>query len=274
MDKSLGQPSPSIPEGWSPIVELRQYTLHPGQRDVLIDLFDRELVESQEALDMRVIGQFRDIDDPDRFVWLRGFRDMATRRSSLQAFYEGPVWQKYRGVANPTMVDSDNVLLLRPARLNSGFSRVRSSRPPRGATRSRRGVVVASIYSLEAPAEDGFVDYFEHELEGRLASAGGVLLAYFATERSANSYPRLPIREGENVFVWFAGFAESRSGKPVAAELLDESVIAELTAFGKGVDAPRVLQPQQVIRLVPTARSLVTASSPACSALSPAEGQA
>ena len=33
----------------SPIVELRQYTLHPGQRDTLIDLFDREFVESQEA---------------------------------------------------------------------------------------------------------------------------------------------------------------------------------------------------------------------------------
>jgi hypothetical protein len=32
-----------------PVVELRQYTLRPGQRDVLIDLFDRELVESQEA---------------------------------------------------------------------------------------------------------------------------------------------------------------------------------------------------------------------------------
>jgi hypothetical protein len=27
----------------------RQYTLRPGQRDVLIGLFDREFVESQEA---------------------------------------------------------------------------------------------------------------------------------------------------------------------------------------------------------------------------------
>ena len=59
-----------------PIVELRQYTLHPGKRDVLIDLFDRKFVESQEALGMKVIGQFRDLDNPNRFVWLRGFRDM------------------------------------------------------------------------------------------------------------------------------------------------------------------------------------------------------
>src|SRR5258708_2755078 len=57
-----------------PIVELRQYTLHPGKRDVLIDLFDREFVESQEALGIKVIGQFRDVGNPNRFVWLRGFR--------------------------------------------------------------------------------------------------------------------------------------------------------------------------------------------------------
>jgi hypothetical protein len=51
-----------------PIVELRQYTLRPGEREVLIDIFDRELVESQEAVGMSLIGQFRDLDDPDRFV--------------------------------------------------------------------------------------------------------------------------------------------------------------------------------------------------------------
>ena len=86
-----------------PIVELRQYTLHPGTRDVLIDLFDREFVESQEALGIRVIGQFRDVDDPDRFVWLRGFRDMPSRARGLTDFYGGPVWKAHREVANGTV---------------------------------------------------------------------------------------------------------------------------------------------------------------------------
>jgi hypothetical protein len=64
---------PSLPEETCcPIVELRQYTLHPGKRDVLIDLFDREFIDPQEALGMKVIGQFRDLDDRNRFVWLRG----------------------------------------------------------------------------------------------------------------------------------------------------------------------------------------------------------
>ena len=45
-----------------PVVELRQYTLYPGKRDVLIDLFDREFVETQEEVGIKIIGQFRDFD--------------------------------------------------------------------------------------------------------------------------------------------------------------------------------------------------------------------
>ncbi|TYC11276.1 hypothetical protein FXF65_30225 [Actinomadura syzygii] len=44
---------------------------------------DREFVESQEAVGMRVIGQFHDEDDPNRYVWLRGFRDMEARKAAL-----------------------------------------------------------------------------------------------------------------------------------------------------------------------------------------------
>ena len=79
------------------IVELRQYTLVPGQRDVLVELFDREFVESQEALGMRILGTFRDLDRDDRFVWLRAFDDMATRLAGLTAFYSGAVcWRRTR----------------------------------------------------------------------------------------------------------------------------------------------------------------------------------
>jgi hypothetical protein len=64
---------------------------------------------------MHVIGQFRDLDEPDHFVWLRGFRDMESRDRGLRAFYGGPVWERYKDAANATMIDSDNVFLLRPA---------------------------------------------------------------------------------------------------------------------------------------------------------------
>lgn len=95
------------------IVEFRQYTLRPGARETLIELFEREFVTGQQAVGITVGGRFRDLDDPDRFVWLRAFPDMAHRRRALEAFYTGPVWREHRDVANATMIDSDDVLLLR-----------------------------------------------------------------------------------------------------------------------------------------------------------------
>jgi hypothetical protein len=113
--------SAQSPQTCCPIVELRQYTLHPGMRDTLIELFDREFVETQEALGMKIIGQFRDMDNSNRFVWLRGFHDMPSRADALKSFYSGLVWKAHGKAANATMIDSDNVLLLRPARATSGF---------------------------------------------------------------------------------------------------------------------------------------------------------
>ena len=142
-----------------PIVELRQYTLHPGQRDVLIEFFDREFVESQEALGMKVIGQFRDLDNPNRFVWLRGFQDMPSRAQALKDFYGGPVWKAHREAANATMIDSDNVLLLHPATPTSAFSFGNKERSPVTAKETRTELVVATIYYFDAPVDAAFVQF-------------------------------------------------------------------------------------------------------------------
>lgn len=60
-----------------PVVELRQYTLNPGERQTLITLFESEFVESQEAVGIRVIAHFRDIDRPDVFTWRAASRACA-----------------------------------------------------------------------------------------------------------------------------------------------------------------------------------------------------
>ena len=78
------------------IVELRQYAMKPGRVDDLIHLFDQHFLSGQEQVGMTMIGQFRNLDDPDRFVWLRGFPDMKSRQQSLEAFYNGPVWTEHR----------------------------------------------------------------------------------------------------------------------------------------------------------------------------------
>jgi hypothetical protein len=166
------------------IVELRQYTLRPGQWPVLAELFERALAEGQEAVGMTIVGWFRDLDDPDRFVWLRAFPDLALRAPALAEFYGGPVWAEHREAANATMIDSENVLLLRPALREAGFSLNRGAH------------VVVSIHQFSEPVDDAVVERLEREL-GR---AGATLV----TEESPNDFPALPVREGEHVVVRFS----------------------------------------------------------------------
>ena len=97
----------------------------------LIELFERELIESQEVLGASVIGEFRDLDNPDLFFWLRVSRDIPARAQALTEFYGGPIWKAHRDATNARMADSDNVLLLRPARSNSAFQLPASGRPQR-----------------------------------------------------------------------------------------------------------------------------------------------
>jgi len=237
-----------------PIVELRQYTLHPGKRDVLIDLFDREFVESQEALGMKVIGQLRDLDNPNRFVWLRGFRDMPSRAQALKDFYGGPVWKAHREAANATMIDSDNVLLLHPATPTSGFSLGNRERPGPGSNETPNELIVATIYYFDAAVDSGFVQFFDKTMKPAVTGSGATVLAYFATEQGENTFPALPVREGENVFVWFARFTD-----PAAYE----RHIAALTRSPHWRDeiskelSRRLKRDPEILKLSPTTRSLL-----------------
>jgi len=242
------------PQTCCPIVELRQYTLYPGKRDVLIDLFDREFVESQEALGMKVIGQFRDLDNPNRFVWLRGFRDMPSRAQALKDFYGGPVWKAHREAANATMIDSDNVLLLHPATPTSGFSFRNKERPQAGSNETRSELVVATIYYFDAPVDAAFVQLFEKTGKPAAIGSGATVLAYFVTEHSENTFPALPVREGENVFVWFARFNDAAAYERHLAALPQsprwrDEISKEL--------ARRLKRKAEILKLSPTTRSLL-----------------
>ena len=235
------QPQAS-PEGSFPIVELRQYTLLNGQRDTLIALFEREFIESQEAVGMKVIGTFTDLDRPNRFVWLRGFRDMDSRLAGLDRFYGGPVWKAHRDAANATMIDSDNVLLLHAPHATAEF-KLDGSRPV-AAEDAPAGLVVATIYSLKvAPVEA--LSIFETAIRPRLQGAGIEPMAWFVPEAAANDFPRLPVREGERVLVWFAAFANEEDHAARRKDM-DES--------SKPIAGLLERQPE-VLRLRPTARS-------------------
>ena len=154
-------------------MELRRYDLVPGRRDEMIDIFERHFVGSQEADGIRLLGFFRDLDRPDHFVWFRGFPDMARRRAALTAFYTGPVWEQHAAAVRRTMVDTDDVLLLRPARAGSGLL------PP--ATEP----LLVRTHPVRDPA-------------AAAARVGGTCLV---TLPEPNTYPALPVREDASVVV-------------------------------------------------------------------------
>jgi NIPSNAP len=237
-----------------PIVELRQYTLLPGRREALITLFDREFVESQEQLGMTVLGQFRDLDDSDRFVWLRGFDTMPGRAKALASFYSGPAWRAHGAEANATMIDSDNVLLLRPASARSAFPAPGAPRPPAGQSEPPASLVHATICYRDQPFDDDFLDFFDRQGRPALAEAGAPPLAWLLTEYAENTFPALPVRTGEHAFAWFARFssaaqAAAAEGRLSRCDLWQEKVWPRLSAMA--ARAPDRL------RLAPTARSLL-----------------
>src|SRR5260370_9288720 len=211
MTEPIGESLKQIPSArlCCPVVELRQYTLYPGKRDILIDLFDREFIEPQEALGIYVIGQFRDLEHTDRFVWLRGFRDLTSRAKVLTDVYGGPVWKAHREAANATMIDSDNVLLLRPALPTSGFSLENMTRPPVESRDVPTSLIVTTIYYFEGPVPPDFIHFFEHTLRPLATSFGPTISAYFLTEHSENTFPPLPVRDGAHVFLCFSTFPDS-----------------------------------------------------------------
>ena len=96
------------------LLELRRYRLRPGTRETLAYVFTRELVHTQEAVGLQVLAVFDDRDEPDHFVWLRGFpsRDPDARAAALAAFYGGPAWAAHGETANATMLAFDDVHLL------------------------------------------------------------------------------------------------------------------------------------------------------------------
>ncbi|AZO42664.1 NIPSNAP family protein [Mesorhizobium sp. M7D.F.Ca.US.005.01.1.1] len=243
----------------SPAVELRQYTLNPGQRDTLIDIFDGGLIEGQEDAGMTIIGQFRDLDRPDMFVWMRGFDGMDARKNALTDFYGGPVWAAHRDAANATMIDSDDVLLLKPAWPGAGFDLAGAQRPSLATdekpfqNKPLTGIVVIEIHHLQRGTEADFAHRFEAEIAPLMTAQGARLLATLVTEHAENSFPRLPIRADENVFMSVTGFDSAET------HARHKAALAASPAWQGFWEAAQLglTKPTETLRLSPTSQSLV-----------------
>jgi quinol monooxygenase YgiN len=223
------------------VLELRQYKIVPGRRDEMIAVFERWFVESQEAEGMRLVGQFRDLDDPNRFTWIRSFPDMAVREQALNAFYFGPVWQAHRDEANPLLLDNDNVLLLKPLKPELALAEP-DAPAPNGELPA--GLVVATILYLWKDPAEGLGQAFAKRIAPSLTAAGLPVLGAYVPETSENTFPRLPVRQHEKVLVWFTRVGDQAAWDDARGRLADDPELADAQE-----------RPSQVLRLDPTPRS-------------------
>jgi hypothetical protein len=206
--------------------------------------------ESQEALGIRVIGPFRDLEDPNRFVWLRGFPDMNEHSRMLSAFYEGSIWRAHCDAANATMIDSDNVLLLRPTHGTSANSALANGLDM--GSFGRDALVVANIHYVDRSAIKDFTQFFEKTMNPVLTNTGAHVIAAFETEAARNTFSRLPVRESETVLIWLAAFRDTRQFGDHVTALRDSPDWRE--------HAPQDVLRQfsrkpEVLKLTPTPRS-------------------
>lgn len=229
------------------VFELRQYTLVDGERDTLVNLFDAFLLDAQEEAGMRIVGQFRDLDAENRFVWIRRFPDMQARKDALAAFYYGPVWSRHRESANATMVDSDNVLLLRSI---DGGVRNRSVGAP-SADEATQAVVCVRVYPIAGPAAAALLDSVARHWPAAATALGGEAVLQLVTEPAENTFPQLPVRTGENVIVTVTRFADASAFEQYRQDRGQNQLFAlHMEALASSL----VAEPCE-LRLAPTSRS-------------------
>lgn len=247
----LDAPSPTRLAGLraSAVIELRCYTALPGHRDALVALFEREFLAPQEACGIELIGHFRDLDDPDRFVSLCGYRSMPARAEALAAFCSGPAWRRHHEAANATMREVDDVRLLRPCRPRGGFAL-----PPRADAdaETAAGLVLVHLHPLRALGASDFAAAFERHWVPMLWDQDIALAATLVNEHRGDPFPALPGGADTPVFAWVTrhpdpGHAQRAQDRIARARRLQPALDAALALHQAG--------PARVLRLQPTPRS-------------------
>jgi hypothetical protein len=93
------------------IVEVRSYRIKPGRRAEFIRFFETRSVPALRSHGMKVMGPFVDLENPNKFVWLRSFPSLEDRDRMKDAFYESDLWRnELEAIAMP-MLESYDVIL-------------------------------------------------------------------------------------------------------------------------------------------------------------------
>jgi len=95
------------------ILEIRKYTIREGKREEFIDFFENKTLKPQKKAGLRVVGQFRSLENENQFVWIRSYKSQQERAKQLRKFYLGPDWIEVQDEAGTLIADTE-VMLVAP----------------------------------------------------------------------------------------------------------------------------------------------------------------
>jgi hypothetical protein len=97
------------------IVEVRAYRIKPGHREQFIQFFETRAIPALRKHGMKILGPLLDLENPNKFVFLRSFPSLEERERMKNDFYEGPLWKnELEAIAMP-LIDSYDVILCETA---------------------------------------------------------------------------------------------------------------------------------------------------------------
>ncbi|MEW6735386.1 MAG: NIPSNAP family protein [Acidobacteriota bacterium] len=93
------------------IVEVRSYRIKPGRRAEFIQFFQTRAIPALRAHGMKIVGPLLDLENPNKFVWLRSFPSLEERDQMKNAFYEAELWKNQLEAIAMPMLESYDVIL-------------------------------------------------------------------------------------------------------------------------------------------------------------------
>jgi hypothetical protein len=227
------------------VIEFRRYTIKEGEREHFAEYFDY-FPEAFQQMGAIVFGQFFERKNPVGFTWMRGFKNTDARAIINSSFYYGPLWREHSSTMNNLMVDSDNVLLLRPLTTEHGVP-VLPAVDPIKERKGSQGVVVAQIFAVKPNSVDAFARQAE-ETFASYRAAGAREAGVLVTLDAPNNFPQLPVRTDGPYLVWLGVVKDDQTLDGVFTPLAERS-LQSLSATGLLRSAP------ELVILDPTHRS-------------------
>jgi len=220
------------------VLEFRRYTIKEGEREHFAQYFDAYFPEALQQLGTIVAGDFFERKNSSGFTWIRGFHTLEDRAVVNAQFYAGSVWKEHKKTMNDLIVDSDNVMLLRPLSPERGIP-ILPAVDPIVEANGVQGIVVAQIFAVKADSVEAFAK-----------AAEPTFASYLVTLDVPNNYPQLPIRTDGPFLVWL-GVLKDKQMLENEFNRLAERSLQSLSATGliRGAPESVVLDPTRRSRL-------------------------